>query len=118
MEIITTEMQAALDADLSASIKGLSLAVHACVDERASLRAERDALLQQLEASQAIAATRLIKMGSFAGQIAELRAVLGDIVFTYHNTYDAESDSTGRWTSAASIPVEVMNRAQKLLESK
>lgn len=44
-----------------------------------------------------------------------LRKVLEDIVHEYDQTYDADGDNTGRWTGAASIPVAVMLRAQRVL---
>jgi hypothetical protein len=50
-----------------------------------------------------------------AARIVELESVLEKIVREYDDTYDAETDTTGIWTSAASIPVEVMERAQRLL---
>lgn len=47
-----------------------------------------------------------------------LRAVLEEIVHEYDQTYDADGDSTGRWTGAASIPVAVMLRAQRVLATR
>jgi hypothetical protein len=41
--------------------------------------------------------------------------VLREIVHEYDQTYDAEQHPDGRWTSAASIPVEVMQRAKHLV---
>ena len=48
-------------------------------------------------------------------RIAKLEAVLRDIVREYDQTYDGEIHNDGSWTSAASIPVDVMNRAVALL---
>lgn len=47
-------------------------------------------------------------------RIDKLEAVLRQIVREYDQTYDADCEE-GIWTSAASIPVEVMQRAQALL---
>jgi hypothetical protein len=49
-------------------------------------------------------------------RIAKLEAVLREIVHEYDNTYDASIEpADSRWTAAASIPVEVMERAKALL---
>jgi uncharacterized protein (UPF0335 family) len=48
-------------------------------------------------------------------RIETLERVLRDIVSEYDDTYDAEVDTTGYWSSAASIPVDVMERAKALL---
>lgn len=50
-----------------------------------------------------------------ATRIVTLESVLQQIVDEYDNTYDADTDTSGMWSSAASIPVEVMERAQRLL---
>lgn len=47
-------------------------------------------------------------------RIDKLEAVLRQIVDEYSNTYDADCKG-GHWTAAASIPVEVMERARSLL---
>jgi hypothetical protein len=49
-------------------------------------------------------------------RIARLEAVLREIVREYDQTHDGEIHSDGSWTHAASIPVEVMERAQALLK--
>jgi hypothetical protein len=48
-------------------------------------------------------------------RIDKLEAVLREIVREYDQTHDGEIHSDGSWTHAASIPVEVMERAQRLL---
>lgn len=49
-------------------------------------------------------------------RIDKLEAVLRQIVQEYDQTHDGEIHSDGSWTSAASIPIEVMERAQALLK--
>lgn len=49
-------------------------------------------------------------------RIEKLEAVLREIVHEYDQTYDGDQHSDGSWTSAACIPVEVMERAQALLK--
>lgn len=49
-------------------------------------------------------------------RIAKLEAVLRQIVDEYDDTYDASIEpGDSYWTAAASIPVEVMERAKALL---
>jgi hypothetical protein len=49
-------------------------------------------------------------------RISKLESVLRQIVSEYDNTYDASCEpGDSYWTSAASIPVEVMERAKALL---
>lgn len=48
-------------------------------------------------------------------RIDKLEAVLRQIVHEYDQTHGGEIHSDGTWSSAASIPVEVMERAQALL---
>lgn len=48
--------------------------------------------------------------------IRKLTDVLRKIVYEYDQTYDAECDpGSSHWTAAASIPVEVMEEAKRLL---
>ena len=47
---------------------------------------------------------------------AELLSCLKAIVHEYDNTYDGDQDSNGHWTAAASIPVEVMQHAERLIK--
>lgn len=49
-----------------------------------------------------------------ADRIAKLEKVLRAIVDEYDNTYDGDCEG-GIWTAAASIDVEVMERAKALL---
>jgi hypothetical protein len=50
-------------------------------------------------------------------RIAKLEKVLRQIVDEYDDTYDASIEpGDSYWTSAASIPVEVMERAKALLK--
>jgi hypothetical protein len=49
-----------------------------------------------------------------AERMAKLEDVLREIVNEYEATYDADCEG-GTWTGAASIPVDVMERAQALL---
>lgn len=50
-------------------------------------------------------------------RIAKLEAVLREIVHEYDNTYDASIEpGDSHWTAAASIPVEVMERAERLIK--
>ena len=49
-------------------------------------------------------------------RITKLEQVLREIVHEYDQTYDAETDTSGIWSSAASIPVHVMERASALLK--
>lgn len=55
-------------------------------------------------------------LSAACNRIEKLEAVLREIVSEYDQTYDGEIHSDGSWTSAASIPVEVMQRAQALLK--
>lgn len=52
-----------------------------------------------------------------AALIRKLEAVLREIVHEYENTYDASIEPGDlQWHAAASIPVEVMERAKRLCE--
>lgn len=46
------------------------------------------------------------------------RAVLAEIVYEYRNSYDADCEPGGSWKSAASIPVDLMERAAALVGVK
>ncbi len=101
-------------------------------EEKASLLAERDALRAELDEERAIVDRIWSQFGtpsyeSLKGRTiydlieevkAErdaLRAVLREIVHEYDQTYDCDGDTTGSWKGAASIPVEVMQRAARLV---
>lgn len=49
-------------------------------------------------------------------RMRSLEVVLRQIVHEYDQTYDGEIHSDGTWSSAASIPVAVMERAKALLK--
>lgn len=49
-------------------------------------------------------------------RIDKLEATLRQIVHEYDQTYDGEIHGNGAWSSAASIPVDVMERAKALLK--
>jgi len=42
--------------------------------------------------------------------------LLRAIFHEYDQTYDGEQDAAGRWSSAASIPVEAMERVRELVD--
>jgi hypothetical protein len=48
---------------------------------------------------------------------AELVSHLKVIVNEYDDTYDADQDADGRWTGAASIPLDTMIAVKRLLET-
>jgi hypothetical protein len=47
---------------------------------------------------------------------AELLSCLKAIQYEYDNTYDVDQQSDGYWHAAASIPVEVMEHAERLIK--
>lgn len=50
-------------------------------------------------------------------ELSAAKSVLTEIVREFDNTYDASQDAGGRWTDAASIPVELMERAGRMVRS-
>lgn len=69
--------------------------------------------------ARAMAAQARVSHGALdaaCDRISKLEAVLRQIVDEYDDTYDASIEpGDTHWTAAASIPVEVMERAKALL---
>jgi hypothetical protein len=58
---------------------------------------------------------RQASLDAACNRIGKLESVLRQIVHEYDQTYDGDCNN-GHWTVAASIPVEVMERAKDLLK--
>jgi hypothetical protein len=57
-----------------------------------------------------------ITINAAADRIEKVEGVLREILHAYENTYDAECEPGGVWIAAASIPIDVMERAKALLK--
>lgn len=81
-----------------------------------TLVAPARALADAHNRAQQPAAVSIATLNAATDRIAKLEKVLREIVDEYHDTYDADCDDAGRWKAAASIPVDVMERAAALLK--
>lgn len=72
--------------------------------------------VEKLSAKQVAYVNQLLKPLLVERDI--LRDVLADIVYEYRNSYDADCEPGGSWKAAASLPVDLMERAAKLVGVK
>lgn len=72
--------------------------------------------VEKLSAQQFAYVNRLLK--PLLLERDTLRHLLARIVYEYRNSYDADCEAGGSWKAAASLPVDLMERAAALVGAK